>query len=377
MDPLSAGLIGGTSLLGGVLNYFGQKSANANALRNMREQNAFTRSMWDATNAYNTPLAQRRRYEEAGINPYLALGNIQAGNAQGVTAPAPAGVENPMAGLGNAVAGTGNAIVQSYMQSKLIDAQAENQLAQADLARRSAPFVADKEQSQISVNQSTADRNRSQINVDKSTTDLQKAQTAMATMSAERMKLLTPYEKELMIANTEATTASTEFTKLQTKIQSWEFENLAPLKLQQMKVEIQQSLAFIGNLVANSRVAYAQAELLGKQAITEIAKAYGIQRHNAYIDKEFQMTYADFLARMDKNRADIGLIDASASKTRQDNSRAWLGLALDFGKTAISAVSGIPMLGSSAPPTPTFNPPTGHVAPTTSRPRFSAPSYSR
>jgi len=369
MDPLSAGLIGGTSLLGGVLNYFGQKSANANALRNMREQNAFTRSMWDATNAYNTPTEQRRRYEEAGINPYLALGNIQAGNAQGVTAPAPAPAENTMSGLGNAIAGTGNAVVQAYMQSKLIDAQAENQLAQADLYRRSAPFVADKEQSQISVNQSTADRNRSQINVDKSTTDLQKAQTAMATMSADRMRQLTPYEKELIIANTEATTASTELTKLQTKIQDWEFKNLSPLKVQQMKVEIQKSLAFIGNLVANTRLTVEQAKLVGLQAVTEVAKAYGLQRHNFYIDKEFQMNYAEFILRMDKTRADIELVEAGASKTRQDNSRAWLGLALDFGKTAASLMSGMPQLGTSAPPAPTFNPPSGYVAPTTSRPR--------
>lgn len=53
------------------------------ANRNLQnDQNAFNKSMWDAENAYNTPVQQRLRYEAAGINPYMALGNINAGNAQ-------------------------------------------------------------------------------------------------------------------------------------------------------------------------------------------------------------------------------------------------------------------------------------------------------
>ena len=53
------------------------------ANRNLQnEQNAFNKAMWDAENMYNTPVQQRLRYEAAGINPYFALGNISAGNAQ-------------------------------------------------------------------------------------------------------------------------------------------------------------------------------------------------------------------------------------------------------------------------------------------------------
>ena len=53
------------------------------ANRNLQnEQNEFNKTMWDAENAYNTPVQQRLRYEAAGINPYFALGNISAGNAQ-------------------------------------------------------------------------------------------------------------------------------------------------------------------------------------------------------------------------------------------------------------------------------------------------------
>ena len=53
------------------------------ANRNLQnEQNEFNKAMWDAENAYNTPVQQRLRYAAAGINPYFALGNISAGNAQ-------------------------------------------------------------------------------------------------------------------------------------------------------------------------------------------------------------------------------------------------------------------------------------------------------
>lgn len=53
------------------------------ANRNLQnDQNAFNKSMWDAENMYNTPVQQRLRFEAAGINPYMALGNINAGNAQ-------------------------------------------------------------------------------------------------------------------------------------------------------------------------------------------------------------------------------------------------------------------------------------------------------
>lgn len=43
--------------------------------------------MWNAENEYNTPAAQMQRAEEAGINPYNALGMISSGNASSMTAP--------------------------------------------------------------------------------------------------------------------------------------------------------------------------------------------------------------------------------------------------------------------------------------------------
>lgn len=70
------------SLAGGAIGAFAQNSANATQMKMFHEQMQFNRDMIREQNAYNTPAAQRARYEAAGINPYLALGNISSGSQQ-------------------------------------------------------------------------------------------------------------------------------------------------------------------------------------------------------------------------------------------------------------------------------------------------------
>lgn len=82
------------SLLGGALGAAGSSHASDKSLQATREtnkanrelaqyQNEWNLAQWNRQNAYNAPSAQRQRYEQAGINPYFALGNITPGNAQG------------------------------------------------------------------------------------------------------------------------------------------------------------------------------------------------------------------------------------------------------------------------------------------------------
>lgn len=94
-DPFVVGsaLTAGAHLLGGITSLFGGNHAADKSLQATREtnkanrelaqyQNEWNLAQWNRQNVYNTPLAQRQRYEEAGINPYFALGNIQAGQAE-------------------------------------------------------------------------------------------------------------------------------------------------------------------------------------------------------------------------------------------------------------------------------------------------------
>lgn len=60
------------------------RETNAANLKLAQYQNDWNIAQWNRQNAYNTPLAQRQRYEDAGINPYFALSNISSGSAEGL-----------------------------------------------------------------------------------------------------------------------------------------------------------------------------------------------------------------------------------------------------------------------------------------------------
>lgn len=92
--PIIGGILSAVgSIAGGAISKAGSDAAARASLQATRETNAanlklaqyqndWNVAQWNRQNAYNTPLAQRQRYEEAGINPYFALGNINSGSAQ-------------------------------------------------------------------------------------------------------------------------------------------------------------------------------------------------------------------------------------------------------------------------------------------------------
>lgn len=97
MNPLiGRALIGaGANIVGGLFSSNSAAKAAKAQLQAVREtnqanaqlaqkQNDWNLEQWNRQNAYNTPAAQRARYEEAGINPYFALGNIQSGQAESI-----------------------------------------------------------------------------------------------------------------------------------------------------------------------------------------------------------------------------------------------------------------------------------------------------
>ncbi len=141
---IGAGLIsGGMSAIGGIVGgLFGKSGSDSAArasLQATRETNKANRELaqyqnewnvaqWNRQNAYNTPLEQRKRYEEAGINPYFALGNMNSGNAESLMS---ADMANQQSGadayqmkaqgaqqLGNAISNAGNQFFSSMFQQE-------------------------------------------------------------------------------------------------------------------------------------------------------------------------------------------------------------------------------------------------------------------
>lgn len=71
---ISSLINGAFSLGGSAINYQYQKQLAA-------LQNHYNLAMWNMQNEYNSPQAQMKRLESAGLNPSLMLGSINTGNA--------------------------------------------------------------------------------------------------------------------------------------------------------------------------------------------------------------------------------------------------------------------------------------------------------
>lgn len=148
MDPLigSALISGASSLLGGMFGSASQSSANRTNLQIAREtnqmqyqmfqeQNAFNERMYNQMQQYNTPAAQMQRYQDAGINPYIAAGNVQSGNAQSAlqsAQPLPLHTAQvmPVDAFKDSFSQIGNVISQ-YAQNELALSQAQKNRAEA------------------------------------------------------------------------------------------------------------------------------------------------------------------------------------------------------------------------------------------------------
>lgn len=100
MSLIGAAAIGaGASLVGGLFNRGSQSATNRMNYKiaqmnnewnekMMEKQMAYNTDMWNKENEYNSAANQVKRLKEAGLNPYLSLGNAgQAGSVGSVTPP--------------------------------------------------------------------------------------------------------------------------------------------------------------------------------------------------------------------------------------------------------------------------------------------------
>ena len=141
-------IVGG--LLGGKANQNAQQGANDINLQIAREtnqqqyqmfgeQNAFNERMYNQMLTYNTPAEQMRRYSDAGINPYIAAGNVQTGNAQSSLQSAQApqlhtAQMQAATGMGDALQNAASqtaGVISQFAQNELALSQAQKNRAEA------------------------------------------------------------------------------------------------------------------------------------------------------------------------------------------------------------------------------------------------------
>lgn len=174
-----AGVIG--SLIGGAFQKSAQRAANRTNLaiaretnaqnyQIFREQNEFNKEQFNNYLQYNTPSAQRARYEDAGINPYMALGNMQNGNAQSAltsanSAPMQATQVQPENGMANGIQSAlinAATVMSAVSDARLKSAQADKQnLENGKFAENFAMQMAEL-RSKIGLNDSYRDKSKSE-----------------------------------------------------------------------------------------------------------------------------------------------------------------------------------------------------------------------
>lgn len=123
---------GAGSLLGGLFGADGSAKAAKYQLQAAREtnrmnyqiaqeNNAFNQRMWEKQNAYNSPVEQRRRLEQAGLNPNLMMNGGSAGTAETAPTADTSGVQQ--------VPDIGSTIASGYQQFGNSISNAASQIA--------------------------------------------------------------------------------------------------------------------------------------------------------------------------------------------------------------------------------------------------------
>lgn len=123
---------GAGSLLGGLFGSGGSVKAAKYQLQAAREtnqmnyqiaqeNNAFNQRMWEKQNAYNSPVEQRRRLEQAGLNPNLMMNGGSAGTAETAPTADTSGVQQ--------VPDVGSTIASGYQQFGSSISNAASQIA--------------------------------------------------------------------------------------------------------------------------------------------------------------------------------------------------------------------------------------------------------
>lgn len=217
---IAGGAALGSALMSGLFGSSSQKSANETNIMLTRETNAQNRELYEMEaarqnqwnerqyeeywkqRAYDSPANQRAQYEQAGVNPYFALSNIQTGQAAGST-PTPTGSATPPSMVpahvepydpsevimqgGHGVA----AAVNSYFDNKYKAAETERTMIE-NLTRYDESISRIKEAySRVNKNSAEAAQMRTQLEI------LQKAKTDIIASYSKSNKVLDEQAKDL------------------------------------------------------------------------------------------------------------------------------------------------------------------------------------
>lgn len=141
--PLLAPLItAGASLLGGAADAFSTGRQNRRSMDFSREmyqrQYNDNLNLWKLQNEYNSPQAQMKRFQQAGLNPHLIYGQGNSGNAGNIPTPDVQSPQFRSPDIGGSIAGAGLNFINSIYDLDIKAAQADNLRSQNTVIQQDA-----------------------------------------------------------------------------------------------------------------------------------------------------------------------------------------------------------------------------------------------
>lgn len=326
MGPLVGAAIGAAgsvlgSLIGGGSQAAAQRRANETNMQIARETNAqnyrifqeqqqFNENQFNRWLDYSTPAAQRQRYEDAGINPYMSVGQLQNGTPSSAltsanSAPMQGAQVQPVQGLGDALqnsieraAGVFSSMISSISDADLKGSQktgsdidnktrgrqneANIQKTNAETGKTGAEFRRTEQEN--SFFDSTLEQRKELMNISVDTAKKQKElldhqvmqvqlQNAMANID---LGIATKY-KDVMFKQQLSNLIAQEFATYQNVAQGWKHVSI---EKQNANTNAYNAKTNRMNANTNAAVGAAQVQSLVANAIESAARTSGIKIDN-------------------------------------------------------------------------------------------------
>lgn len=312
-------IIGG--LIGGSKNAAAQRGANETDLQIARETNAqnyrifqeqqqFNENQFNRWLDYSTPAAQRQRYEDAGINPYMAVGQLQSGTPQSAltsanSAPMQGAQVQPVTGLGDALqnsieraAGVFSSLITSTADAGLkgsqktgtdIDNRTRGRQNEANVRKTNAEVgktgaETRRTEQETSFWDSTLAQRKELMNISVDTARKQKELLDQQVFQAQLQNAMSNIDlgiaskyKEVMFKQNLANMLAQEFATYQNVAQGWKHVNI---EKQNANINAYNAKTNRMNANTNAAVGDAQIQNLVSSAIKTAEETSGIKIDN-------------------------------------------------------------------------------------------------
>lgn len=253
-----------------------------------QEQKQYDYEKWKEELAYNTPFAQRKRFEQAGINPNLAIAQISGGNAESAATSGnrpdaiaaqmlnPAEEVSQYANNLQNIAGGFNDLSRTFQQNQLDAAQTRSASVEADIQSIERNYRAAQLEATINklvkegqLSEEQAKNLRVNTFINSATADSQIKQKQYESENAQKQGKVLDSVAELNLVNKVQ-------SQVQTQIMRTELRYL-PRKLQ---VEIQKDLSDISVNAANALLLGEQKNLVREQVRTQVESTLSAKTDN-------------------------------------------------------------------------------------------------